>query len=57
MTGKELKEWVAAIPDQAVIEVRQGSRLAWREDFVIRAVSGGPTEPWNIRAYENNKAL
>lgn len=37
MTGKELKEFAATVPDGAVIEVRERSYGAFEPQFEIRA--------------------
>lgn len=37
MTGKQLKEWAAQVPDEAVIETREKSYSCWNEDFSLRA--------------------
>lgn len=38
MTGKELKEFAALLPDACIIEVREKGYSGWNERFTMRAV-------------------
>lgn len=38
MTGKQLKEWAAAIHDDAVVQVREKGYRTWVEQFTMQAI-------------------
>jgi len=37
MTGKQLKDWAATVPDNAKIEVAEKHYSLWEENFRLRA--------------------
>lgn len=37
MTGRELKDWAAQVPDEATIETKEEGYSRWLEKFSLRA--------------------